>query len=693
MTDNNRKLIRWDAQHIFSQDFTDYHYKLTQQHIEALMQIYPQIEWDKRWQNKALYTEDEIDAFAADLLYRLMNPVDCAEQEIDNCLEYNNNVSFLSYTPQNPHTQPDFVPAGYPNQPFFKFGSIVPEFLPDWLEDFVSDWLTEMSGYEPDDVLSVINSFPLFANWQELLESGLPRITMSFSGTGIVQIRLLLVPFGGRAIISIDVEPNIADILENLFEGNIRSIELERDFSSLPMETDIDHIEEIVLTEDIEHTIYITFLPVLDATLIPFKYGGGIRSVTLCGDFAFSEAPTDPCTIEILLDDDVFFEEEYVPATFGDLYTETIAHNEELNTAYDGTPQSIGENIPAAAPNVIQKNALCYAIHSFVKLYASSKLCIIQSHNFAQIAWGELQNAINEVYNTLANSLAFIYTPNLFSCFVDDTEAITVLQDESAIEDLACFLYEELNAVTISQSNFDDALLAAATTLTGNAGKLACIMQNDSNLTVYINFLEAYQIALTRINAGEDLECPCEVPTTYWMLYHDYRTGNKYETKPVTWNGGVNDGSWKGDGWGFNTSTASTSNVSFGFDLGASYVVRAFGQRAERNISDGSGTNDIASNQMHPGENMTGTPYGLSVGGIATSGASVEVGALQPGQNTSTRSINQRSRVQQAANHVDAKLLVKENVWWGLAGPGDTKPPGAVWAGSTLPGTVAGLFP
>jgi len=519
MVDNNERLLAWDADYIFSLDFSDNHYKLTQQHIEVLVAIFPAIEWDTRWYNTDLYDSDTRQAFAAELMTRLMSPVDCAEQEIDNCLEYANNVSFLSYTPQNPHTEPDLVPDGYPNQPFFKFGSIVPEFLPEWLEGLVGDWLTDMTGYEENDVLTVINSFPIFANWQELITSGLPRITIAFSGIGIVQIKLLLVPFGGRALISIDVEPNLADILENLFEGNIRSVELERDLSSIPMETDSDHIEEIVFTEDIEHTIYITFLPVVDATLLPLKYGGGIRSITFCGEFAFAEPPAGD--IPTIIADDTFFEEEYVPIVFGDYYSSTVSHYETLLAAHDDTPQSVAPLVPTGAPDVLEDNALCYAVNRFVEAYSTQKTCLIQSQNFIENILSDMAHYMNDLYDGITNLMLPFYSPNIFSCFVDDTSAITALTDSAAWEDLACFIYEELKSVAMSQSNFDDAILAAATDLTGNAQDIACLMQNDNNETVYISFLQAYNIALQRQADNEDLDCPCET-ATYRTWIHNF---------------------------------------------------------------------------------------------------------------------------------------------------------------------------
>lgn len=482
------------------------------------------------WRKDA--TETDLALMMAEWDSRVYNPtvekiidgIICAEQEIDNCLEYANNATFLAYSPQNPHTQPDFVPDGYPNQPFFKFGAIVPESLPDWLEGLVGDWLTDMTGYESNDVLTVINSFPLFASWEEILTSGLPRITLQFSGVGIVQLRLLLVPFGGRAIISIDIEPNIGDILAGVFSGNVRSIELERDLSSIPMETDIDHIEEIVLTEDIEHTIYITFLPVIDGSLIPIKYGGGLRSVTLCGEFAFEDAPSGDCDIPTIIADEEFFTEEYAPQIFGEYFSETQANEVAQAALYDDTPQSIAPDAPVGVPDERERNALCGAVQRFVELYASTKLCLIQSKNFVEVMWTKLTGAANEFYGAATSLISPIYSPNIFSCFVSDAAAITALQNDAAIEELACFIYDELKSVAMSQSNFDDAILAAATTLSGNAADIACLMQNDNNQSLYINFLESYQINLQKIINNVDVPCPCETQE-YKLWAHDFANG------------------------------------------------------------------------------------------------------------------------------------------------------------------------
>jgi hypothetical protein len=683
---NFEKLVRWDAEKIFSLDFSDNHYRLTQQHIEALKAMYPAIEWDTRWTNTELYTSDERQAFASELMYRLMNPVDCAEQEIDNCLEYANNVTFLSYSPQNPHTEPDVIPAGYPNSPFFKFGSIIPDSLPDWLEDFVEDWATEMTGYEPDDVLTVINSFPLFASWEDILTSGLPRITLEFSGVGIVQIRLLLVPFGSRAIITVDVEPNIADIISNIFEGNVRSIELERDFSSIPLETDIDHIEEIVLTEDIEHTIYITFLPVVDITLLPLKYGGGIRSVTFCGEFAFAEAPI--ADIPTIIADDTYFETEYVPVVFGEFYSATVAQAAAQAAIYDDTPQSVAPDVPVAAPNAVEKNALCYAVNRFVELYSSQKLCLIQSQNFLETFFHELAGAANNFYNTLSNLMLPFYSANIFSCFVDDTAAMAALVDAAAIEELACFIYEELKTVAMSQANFDAAILDAATTLTGNAQDIACLMQNDSSEDIFIAFLLGYNIAIERQNDGDDLECPCETDT-YWMKVYDFALGAHGWTGVVS--GTTLTSAHVGDRFsGVGTQSGCLVRLnSFGDD----YIIRACGVAIEALGFTGVGSDSIrtagwSTENVSGTERLTGSVSALTQATVDAQGGIFEHRDIAEGLSSESYQVAaQNSGTKSGSNYTDILKIVL----YGLPNAGQ-KPPGSVWV-SGVPASPLPLFP
>ena len=277
------------------------------------------------------------------------------------------------------------------------------------------------------------------------------------------------------------------------------------------------------------------------------------------------------CTIEVLLADDEFFQDEYLPQTFGDKYSGTAAKETELSTAYNGTPQSIGGLIPTGAPNPTQKNALCYAITKFVRLYCTQKVCTIQAKNFLEIGWNQFQEMVNDVYNVLVDWM-IVYTPNIFSCFVDDSEALTVLPDESAQETLGCFLYGELDGVVMSKTAFDAALLAAAMSLSGNAQKIACIMNQDNNTLLYLHFLEIYNVALQR-NQSELLDCPCE-SGIYRIWKWDFRVQGVGEftntiTSPSQGVFVAGEG-WKGTGAGNKIATIV-------MPLSPTWVIRAYG--------------------------------------------------------------------------------------------------------------------
>lgn len=405
------------------------------------------------------------------------------------------------------------------------------------------------------------------------------------------------------------------------------------------------------------------------------------QDMTDCG------GSSEPCTIEILLADDEFFQEEYIPQVFGDYVSGQATKENELTTEYDGTPQSIGDLIPTAAPNVIETNALCYAINKFVSLYCSQKVCTIQAKNFLQVAWNELQNAMNEVYNLIENFMV-VYNPNIFSCFVDDTEALTVLPDESAQEELGCFLYDELSGVVMSQSNFDDALLAAAMTLTDNAQKIACVMNQDNATLLYLHFLEAYNIALGRQNAGDDIDCPCIPPDTYWMKIWDFSVGS------LGWYSAVSSGQsvaiYMGSYWSNRTTNppnSSTCAIAYTFDR--DYVIRACGMDCEAQGMTGvaQDTERAAGWSFAPpsgSERFTGSSTGETSNGFYTkeyrrltenlASASYQVAITNAGVPTGSN----YSRIHRV-------------VLYGLPNAG-VKPPGSVWV-SDVPAIPSPLFP
>lgn len=217
--------------------------------------------------------------------------------ETGQCVEYPPSASFIQFAP-SPYPFTGDIPSGYLQPPFFVFSEILPSLIPDFIEDWLID-ASGWSGYEPTDVLTAAWAFPFLANWFNDLANGLPRFTVNVTGVGTVELHLLSVPIGGRAVVSIDVEANPIDILNGIISGNIFIVETERDLSSAPPETYPVNIVEVELPDDGEHFIHVTFLPSIDPDFVPIQFGGGLRKVVLCGVEPIGEVIQQPCEVEM----------------------------------------------------------------------------------------------------------------------------------------------------------------------------------------------------------------------------------------------------------------------------------------------------------------------------------------------------------------------------------------------------------
>jgi len=211
------------------------------------------------------------------------------EQE---CYEYPTYSAFIQYSPENPYIDPTTVPDGYLIPPFQING-----------ENGVDD--PELEHY---DIIVPYGAFELLANWFELLDGLVPQIKIMVNGAGHADIRLLTMTFGGLAVITVDTPPNLVDIIIGIVTGADNIIDLNLDDVSVPPET----AREIIFPVDIVgsgiHTIYIDFLPIMDDSFVPLRFGGGFRGVQLCN---FVEEPemgitavrlnADTCALETQL--------------------------------------------------------------------------------------------------------------------------------------------------------------------------------------------------------------------------------------------------------------------------------------------------------------------------------------------------------------------------------------------------------
>lgn len=188
-------------------------------------------------------------------------------QDLDGeCLAYPPFASFISYFPQNPYTEPDLIPEGFEQPPFFVNGK---------------DPSHDLPNYNRGDVLLDFGSINIEPSWD--LEKT-PRIELCLEGSGVAEIHFLNIVQGGVAIVSLDNPVDLGDIIAGIIGDGIDSIDLNQDIISLPPETAEEIIIEIEVPTEGEHILYIYFLPTVNDSLIPLAFGGGLREISLCGN-------------------------------------------------------------------------------------------------------------------------------------------------------------------------------------------------------------------------------------------------------------------------------------------------------------------------------------------------------------------------------------------------------------------------
>lgn len=186
--------------------------------------------------------------------------------EEQECYEYPTYASFLRYAPMNPYIEPNTIPDGYVTQPFLVNGENG----------------NNIPNYEHFDVIVPFDAITFDLNFFEDIAGQLPTIEVVVQGSGKAFLKMLTIGQGGLAVITLDNPPNLIDILAGIVTGSENIIDLNQDLVSLPPETAQELIFEVDVAGSGIHTIYIVFLPILDDSLVPLRFGGGFRGVQLC---------------------------------------------------------------------------------------------------------------------------------------------------------------------------------------------------------------------------------------------------------------------------------------------------------------------------------------------------------------------------------------------------------------------------
>lgn len=259
----------------------------------------------------------------ANFLKAIHCPIDFEEE----CQEYPTYTPIITYAPMNPFNNPDEVPDGY----------LVPPFV------FVNeDNIEDYGDYQIGDVLVPVDAITLDLDWFEALDGQLPTIAIKVQGQGKLSLKLLTVPLGGVAVITVDNPPNIADIVVGIITGADNIIDVNRDIVAIPPET-TDHVSYDVEVSGLGmHTIYCVFLPILDDALIPVRFGGGLRSIELCD---FGEIPMNYVE-DIRWNNDTTMLEKRIAGAWSDVT--------EFNLLYDFIVEAYDKADNAQAVNASQ---------------------------------------------------------------------------------------------------------------------------------------------------------------------------------------------------------------------------------------------------------------------------------------------------------------------------------------------------
>lgn len=207
---------------------------------------------------------DESHQVMVDFLKGIQCPPTLVSEECYNLPTYANNIL---YSPANPYIEPDEIPDGYLTQPFLINGQNGNDF----------------PGYEPFDAVVPFGAITFDVNFFEDIAGQLPTIQIMVNGSGSVNLRFLSFVQGGLVVVTLDTPPNLLDILAGIVTGAENIVDLNQDLVSLPPETAKELIFPVTIETAGIHTIYAVFLPILDDSLIPLRFGGGFRGLELCG--------------------------------------------------------------------------------------------------------------------------------------------------------------------------------------------------------------------------------------------------------------------------------------------------------------------------------------------------------------------------------------------------------------------------
>jgi len=244
----NGKIISLDFDALTEKSGTDYQcFELSERTVSILLSLLEFQTWGARWHRINGFLSDVEKKtgvqYAQTAMFELMQSL-CDGSDCRDMALYRSNIEWI---PQNPFTEPYLTPDGYTFAPFY----VAPE--------------TNLIGARQGDIVTDLARLP----YNSLL-FGFPRLRITFSMARRIEITLVPVYAGGVAQCQLDGD-----------FGSIRYVDLNRDLTAIPPETNDEIIIKYEFIDEDAHFLDITFLPQVSEEIIGF--GGGIRSILICG--------------------------------------------------------------------------------------------------------------------------------------------------------------------------------------------------------------------------------------------------------------------------------------------------------------------------------------------------------------------------------------------------------------------------
>jgi len=249
------------------------------EHIRAFWGALWELTWSKNWHNDESHTAALVARVWSDVYRKAYDAYlngGCGEEK---CKGYTPETAFITWFPESPYNPNDEVPDGYTYHPY----TIVDNSI---ISTIISVWGL---GFKVGDVYTDFTKLPVMSSWVDIFENlgNMPSFTVGgITGTGVVKLHLLNIPQGGRLLVQVDGAFNPLAL---------QLVELNKDLVSVPQETQTPFVVEVEITTGGEHTVKCTFLPTVDDTFIPIFFGGGLRSIELCGFGVTNMASEDCC--------------------------------------------------------------------------------------------------------------------------------------------------------------------------------------------------------------------------------------------------------------------------------------------------------------------------------------------------------------------------------------------------------------